>query len=955
MPNFCKCGCGAEVALGKTWVRGHHLKKSVVQSAIHVIPGITKEQLEEALIKGPNLKVHIFPHFGDQDKGDGGIRRVVEAQIKHLPKYGIEIVDTAAEADVIAYHAECPQSYINLYPQKTFVACCHGVYWQEYQWDNWSIKANEKVFEGIRVADATITCSEWVANSLRRHLSRDVNVIYHGVDAEDWGNPYQPQEYVLWNKTRPDPVCDPTPLNQLAAMLPKVNFISTFGADFPNIAKTGKLPYEDAKKLIMQAGVYLCTTRETFGIGTLEALACGVPIVGFDFGGQAEFIEHKVDGWLAKPGDIQGLADGVIWAFSNRKDITEKAKEKARAFNWDKAAEQYARIFREAYLKKQQTSPRTSIIVTNYQLHDYLFDCLESVRNQSDGDFECIIVDDASPDASGRDIARKFVKQDSRFRLVENEKNVYLAEARNVGIRMAKGRYILPLDADDMLAPNAVATLSAALDADRSIHVAYGGVLFVNEDGRSLTVYGKEFIPGHSSWPYPFTHEQQIMQRNLLPYASMYRREAWRQTGGYRRRCRTAEDADMWTRFSSYGFRPKMVTQEDTLIYRNRTTSMSRTEGDSDWIRWFSWSKVPEITPAGAATKEQLPIPSLDPIVISVIIPVGPGHDKLVTDAVDSVDCQSFRNWECIVINDTGKPLDTELPSWVRVLETEGKTGPAHARNIGIKASRGKLFLPLDADDYLEPDALQFMYDTHIRTGGDVVYSDFWQTDMEGKKVSRHNCDDYDPYLILGKKRSVNGEMREGMISSVTALTPKAAWEKIGGYDENIPGWEDWDFQIALGNIGVCSTRCPYPLFFYRKHTGYRREQNLESFEKSKQGILAKWGRFFKGEELMACGSCSARNGRNSVPAQNNMLMMNSQRIQQNSDAVLVKYTGPKQGSVGYRGNSRTMYFFGAGDTKFVLKEDLPIFAIRNDFEIVNQEPVQAPVTEPVLSAPGQA
>lgn len=908
------------------------------------------------------LKVHIWPSFGGEDKGEGGIRRVVEAQIRHLPAFNIEIVHTAEEADVIAYHAEVPNNYVNKFPDKPFVAMCHGFYWSEYEWDNWSLKANEKVMEGIRVADSIITCSDWVANAIRRHTSREVTVIPHGVDLADWQNDLASKDYVLWNKTRPDPVCDPADLDQLAALMPNQRFVSTFvKTKRINIAETGRLPYEDAKKLIQQAGVYLCTTRETFGIGTLEALAAGVPVVGYDFGGQGEFIEHKVDGWLVQPGDIDGLAEGVRWALENREKLSANCIAKAKQFSWERAAEQYASIFGRAYQSKHSKGPRTSIIVTNYNLHDYLTECLESVRNQTDGDFECIVVDDFSPDGSGRDIARGYADRDSRFRFIENEQNLYLAEARNAGIRMARGRYILPLDADDMLAPDAVKLLADSLDSDRSIHVAYGNVQFRNEDGVTLTdysgYYGKDqkFEPGHSSWPFPFVHEQQIRQMNLLPYCSMYRREAWRQTGGYRRRCRTAEDADMWTRFSSYGFRPKLVTDQDTLIYRNRDGSMSRKQGDTPWIRWFSWTKIPEITPAGAITREQLPVASLDPIIVSVIIPCGPGHEKYVLDAIDSVDTQSFRNWECIVVNDTGEEFPMELPSWVRVIRTEGSKGPAHARNVGIKAMRGRLFLPLDADDYLQPDALTAMHEAY-KLDKEVIYSDFYQTDMTGKQVSIHHCDDYDPNLVLGGRRNVNGEVRQGLIHTVTALTPKIYWEQVGGYDENLPAWEDWDFQIALANIGVCERRVAYPLFMYRKHTGLRREQNYENFQEGKEAILAKWGNFFeKGDKLMACGACQAR--RSLVPT-GNVWSMAAPRIAPNTEAKLVHYKGDKQGSMQYRGaGTRTLYIFGYNDTKLVLAQDLATFlGFPDEFEIVQPE---VKVTEedfplmPVLMADG--
>lgn len=936
--------------------RGRPRKNPILEE--QVVPSVrsTQELTSPVPVHQPALlKVYIFPTF--TDKPVGGIPRVVEAQIKHLPKFGIEIVEREDDADVIVCHTNIPPAFVKRFSRTPIVLISHGAYWAEYQWDKWALNSNKDQMESIRVTDTVVTCSEWVANSIRRHTSRSVEVIQHGVDYEEWQSDLTNKDYVLWNKFRTDPVCDPTPLNQVAALMPNQKFISTFGGkELRNVALTGELKFEDSKKLIQQAGVYLCTTRETFGIGTLEAMACGVPVVGFNYGGQAEFIEHKVDGWLAQPGDINGLAEGIQWALANRETVGAAARRKAKAFNWERFAEQYAKVFRKTFEKKTKEGPRTSIIVTNYNLHAYLGECLESVQNQTDQDWECIIVDDASPDKSGLEIAMRYAAFNKRFKVVSNDTNVYLAEARNVGIRLANGRYILPLDADDMLAPNTVATLSDALDNDRSIHVAYGGVFFVDEDGKTPTDYSKDYgahlLPGKSSWPFQFEHEKQIQQMNLLPYCSMYRKEAWEQTGGYRRRCRTAEDADMWTRFSSYGFRPRMVTNDDTLIYRNRVGSMSRINS-TEWIKWFSWTKLPAITPAGAVTKEQLPIPSLDPIIISVIIPVGPGHEKLVTDAVDSVDTQSFRNWECIVVNDSGKPLETELPSWVRVITTKGSEGPASARNAGIRASKGRLFLPLDADDYLEPDALQFMYDAYRKDPG-VVYSDFWQSDMSGKRISVHHCDDYDPRFITGGKRTFEGQVREGMIHTVTALTPIWAWEKVGGYDEKLPAWEDWDFQIALGNIGVCSQRIPLPLFFYRKHTGFRREENYEFFERSKAGILSKWGDLWEGKkELMSCGACAAAR-KAGIPAQG-IWAAKAARPINSGEAELIKYTGDKEGAISYRGPSKTMYLFGKGDTKFVLKEDVGMFLQYSEFELVQQEAIVPNASEPVLSAPGQA
>lgn len=868
------------------------------------------------------VKVCVYPLAKGEDKGDGGVGRVVRGQMEWLPRLGWEVVEDPKHADVINTHITMPMEWLRDYPDKSVVHSCHGLYWSEYEWEKWTEQANADVMEAIRAADHVTVPSEWVARIIERHTCRKPVVVPHGLNLNEW-SAGENKGYVLWNKTRPDAVCDPAPVNAAAARMPNVPFVTTFGRQADNVVVTGKRTHAEAKQLVREAGVYLATSRETFGIGTLEALACGVPVVGYRWGGQAEFIEHGVDGWLARPGDVEGLVEGIQWALQHRAEIEPMARKKATQFPWERAARMYADLYQEALERKERerANPRTSIVVTAYKLEKYLDECLTSVARQSDQDWECVVVDDASPDRCGA-IADTWAGRDPRFRVIHNETNQYLAEARNIGIREARGRFILPLDADDMLAPRAVEILAKALDArvfkaeDKSwkaLHVAYGRVYFVKEDGTPEHYLPND--PGHSGWPLPFKWEHQLHAdgRNLLPYASMFRKEAWRLTGGYRRRCRTAEDADFWCRLSSYGFRPRLVTDADTLIYRNRDGSMSRSEGRSRWPSWFPWAGSPLRGPAGAVVDGlQLPIPSLAPPALSVVIPVGPGHERIVADAVDSVDAQTLREWECIVVNDSGRDM-IELPSWVRVLDTGGGKGVAHARNLGIAAATAKYYLPLDADDLLQPRALEVLWSVAQSRPGQILYSDFWEDPQQAGLFSRYASGDWRPEDLL----------RKGALSTVTALTPVEIWRDVGGYDEDLSAWEDWAFQLAAAAKGYCSARVAAPLFTYRKHTGRRAAANFADFEASKEGILRRFGEYYRGgKELMACSACSKKRTGTVYPPPPSM----AASTQGGEGMALVSYDGERVASFQIRGPSRQQYSFRKGETRYVLDEDLDYF-----------------------------
>jgi len=93
--------------------------------------------------------------------------------------------------------------------------------------------------------------------------------------------------------------------------------------------------------------------------------------------------------------------------------------------------------------------PKISIIVPVYKVEKYLKRCLDSIRAQTFIEWECILIDDGSPDKSGI-ICDEYSEKDSRF-IVIHQKNAGSAEARNVGLKNARGKYIICVDADDWI------------------------------------------------------------------------------------------------------------------------------------------------------------------------------------------------------------------------------------------------------------------------------------------------------------------------------------------------------------------------------------------------------------------------------------------------------------------------------------------------------------------------
>jgi CDP-glycerol glycerophosphotransferase len=105
--------------------------------------------------------------------------------------------------------------------------------------------------------------------------------------------------------------------------------------------------------------------------------------------------------------------------------------------------------------------PRVSVIVPMFNVEAYLEECLDSLLRQ-DADFEAILIDDGSTDASGA-IADRYASNDGRFRIVRQD-NAGLGNARNAGVALASGEFLFFLDSDDKLPPGTFRRLLGTLD-----------------------------------------------------------------------------------------------------------------------------------------------------------------------------------------------------------------------------------------------------------------------------------------------------------------------------------------------------------------------------------------------------------------------------------------------------------------------------------------------------------
>jgi glycosyltransferase involved in cell wall biosynthesis/predicted SAM-dependent methyltransferase/tetratricopeptide (TPR) repeat protein len=213
-------------------------------------------------------------------------------------------------------------------------------------------------------------------------------------------------------------------------------------------------------------------------------------------------------------------------------------------------------------------SSLVSVIIPCYNQAHFLTEAVESVVNQTFTEWEIIVVNDGSPDdtkGAFRQLVNRWPKHVLRYL---EKPNGGLADARNAGIALARGKYILPLDADDKLHPEMLAKTVALLETRPDISIAYTDL--VHFGAVNGVVRAAEF---------DFT---KLCQNNQLNYCSLYRRELWTAAGGYHANMLWGyEDWDFWIGCGERGFKAKRIP-EPLLLYRVKNSSMYTTAVQHD-------------------------------------------------------------------------------------------------------------------------------------------------------------------------------------------------------------------------------------------------------------------------------------------------------------------------------------------------------------------------------------
>jgi GT2 family glycosyltransferase/glycosyltransferase involved in cell wall biosynthesis len=462
-----------------------------------------------------------------------------------------------------------------------------------------------------------------------------------------------------------------------------------------------------------------------------------------------------------------------------------------------------------------ETHPVVSVVVPTHNRPALLREALASIAAQTLGGVEAVVVNDAGADVA--DVVAGF----PFARLIEHERNLGLAGARNTGLRAARGRYVAYLDDDDVFLPHHLETLVGALERSGAA-VAYGDAVMVKiTDGSEIERTVRES---------PDFHRDRFLFENLFPViCAVHRRDATDESGLFDEELRTPlEDWEFWLRLSRV---------HDFVRVPGATVEVrERTSGRISTGNWNAFRRNARLIFARyahlVADRPDLQrlqhgyLVGLDlleqrernaALRVSIVIPTF-NNLELTRQCLDAIERTTGGVGHEVIVVDNASSDDT--PAFLRAAEQAGRVrvvlndenlGFSRACNQGAELARAEFVLFLNNDTIPHAGWLEGMLasadsDPTIGITGAKLLYDNGTIQHAGVVCGSRDGDPFPYHVYLCQPADaphVNREREFQMVTGACLMIRRELLERIGGFDEGYTnGHEDLDLCLRAREAG---------------------------------------------------------------------------------------------------------------------------------------------------------
>lgn len=479
--------------------------------------------------------------------------------------------------------------------------------------------------------------------------------------------------------------------------------------------------------------------------------------------------------------------------------------------------------------KELAYQPTFSVLVPAYNTEEkWLVKCIESVLEQTYGNWELCIADDASTKNHVRKILQKYVDQDKRIKVVFRETNGHISLASNSALEIAKGDYIVLLDHDDELPSCALYEAAVALNENKSLKVIYSDEDKIDLEGRRFEPYFKP------DWNYEL-----FLSQNYISHLGIYHRQLVNSVGGFRKGFEGSQDYDLALRCIEV-LKPGEIGHIAKVLYHWRAIPGSTALGiqeknyavdaavaalEDHLKRVGEQATVRHLAGLGGAYQVQYALQTKP--LVSIIIPT---KDKVavLARAVDSIlQVSTYDNYEIIIVdNQSSEPETGEYfkqisqNANIRVLQYDKPFNYSAINNYAVTHASGNVLLFLNNDvEIITPGWMEEMLTSALRSGVAAVGAMLYFPDntiqhagiILGFNGVAVNAYAQEPRGYKGQIGRANLRQAMSAVTGACLMIKRSTYHEVKGMNEDLAvAFNDVDFCLRLVKAGYRNVWTPF-------------------------------------------------------------------------------------------------------------------------------------------------
>lgn len=454
-----------------------------------------------------------------------------------------------------------------------------------------------------------------------------------------------------------------------------------------------------------------------------------------------------------------------------------------------------------------------SLIVPTYNpCSRYISELVESIIIQTYPYWELLIINDSSTDDSTEDLIHSLVYKDKRIRVITHQENRGISEASNTGLKNAKGKYVLFIDHDDLLYPEALDYFSKVINCNPTVDMVYCD----EEIGAASYLSRPNFKPDYSP--------TYLLQAHYICHTIAYRRQLLLDLGGLRKEYDGSQDHDLALRVTEH---------TNNILHIPRILYFWRTH-----INSFSYNAESRNVPVEAgrravidaldrrginAAVENDPLSGYrvlrrvhDCPKISIIIPMRDNLDMLKKLIISMEAYKTYNNYEVLIIDNTSQKEETtdylsdisRNRTLVKIIKDDGDFNISRLINRGATEASGEILLLLKNDtEVIHDNWLEFMlghiHEPDVGAVGALITHPDGSIQHLGVIVEKGEVNHAFKYLPTHKfvnwwqDHAIRFDREVSAVTATCMMIRRTVYIEVGGMDET-------HFKVDFNDVDLC-------------------------------------------------------------------------------------------------------------------------------------------------------